>query len=43
LSCLAELAKKTQVIVFTHHRHLVELALAIDPATVVLNLAPSSG
>jgi uncharacterized protein YhaN len=42
LSCLVELAKSTQVIVFTHHHHLVELARGIDPATVVLNLAPSS-
>ena len=26
LNVLGELAKRTQVIVFTHHRHLVELA-----------------
>lgn len=26
LRCLGELAKKTQVLLFTHHRHLVELA-----------------
>jgi uncharacterized protein YhaN len=32
LQVLAELSKKTQVIFFTHHRHLVELAEAsIDP------------
>jgi uncharacterized protein YhaN len=42
ISCLVELAKKTQVIIFTHHRHLVELARRVDPATVVIELAPST-
>ena len=40
LSCLAQLAKKTQVIVFTHHRHLVDLARTVDPATQVIELVP---
>ncbi len=40
LNCLAELAKKTQVILFTHHRHLVEIARTLDFPAVVHNLAP---
>jgi uncharacterized protein YhaN len=35
LQVLADLSKKTQVIFFTHHRHLVELAEAqIDPSVL---------
>lgn len=30
LACLAELAKKTQVLVFTHHQHVVNLARQAD-------------
>jgi uncharacterized protein YhaN len=40
LSCLAQLAQKTQVIVFTHHRHVVDLAHKVDPATQVIELGP---
>jgi uncharacterized protein YhaN len=39
LRCLAELARQTQVIIFTHHRHLVDLARAVDPSTFVIDLA----
>lgn len=39
LSCLAEFARKTQVLVFTHHRHVVDLAQAVDSTAVVLELA----
>jgi uncharacterized protein YhaN len=39
LRCLTELARHTQVIVFTHHRHLVDLARAVDPSTCVIDLA----
>ncbi|HEX3150397.1 MAG TPA: AAA family ATPase [Gemmataceae bacterium] len=30
LACLAELAKKTQVLIFTHHRHVVQFAREVD-------------
>lgn len=39
LRCLAQLARQTQVIVFTHHRHLVDLARLEEPATLVVDLA----
>jgi uncharacterized protein YhaN len=39
LRCLGELAKRTQVIVFTHHRHLVELVRGIDPLCSILDLS----
>jgi uncharacterized protein YhaN len=42
LRCLAELAKQTQVIIFTHHRHLVDLARAVDSSTFVIDLAQPS-
>lgn len=42
LGCLAELAKETQVIIFTHHRHLVDLARTVDPSTIVRELTPCS-
>ncbi len=42
LKCLAEFAKGTQVIVFTHHQHLVELARAVDSSTAVCELVPYS-
>jgi uncharacterized protein YhaN len=32
LKCLGELARRTQVIFFTHHRHLVALARQNLPA-----------
>ncbi|WP_254506578.1 AAA family ATPase [Anatilimnocola floriformis] len=35
LRCLAELSTKTQVLLFTHHRHVGELAQQVQPATVV--------
>ena len=35
LQCLAELATKTQVLLFTHHQHVVDLAKAVNPATIV--------
>jgi len=38
LACLAELAKKTQVLVFTHHRHLVDFALEVDPTAGIHEL-----
>jgi uncharacterized protein YhaN len=38
LRCLGELAAKTQVLLFTHHRHVVDLAKAVNPATVVHHL-----
>jgi exonuclease SbcC len=38
LKCLGELATKTQVLLFTHHRHVVDLAKAVNPATVVHEL-----
>lgn len=31
LACLAEFSKKTQVLVFTHHRHVADFALQVDP------------
>jgi uncharacterized protein YhaN len=36
LQALAELSKKTQVIFFTHHRHLLELAAKNLPASVLI-------
>ena len=30
LRCIAELSKQTQVLLFTHHHHLVELARTVD-------------
>jgi uncharacterized protein YhaN len=39
LRCLAELAADTQVIIFTHHRHLVELARSVQPSALVLDMA----
>jgi uncharacterized protein YhaN len=41
LKCLAELAAKTQVLLFTHHRHVVDLAVAVEPGTVVHELVPA--
>jgi uncharacterized protein YhaN len=41
LACLVEVASKTQVLLFTHHRHVVELALAVHPDTVVHELVPA--
>jgi len=38
LNCLGELATKTQVLLFTHHRHVVDLAKAVNRATVVHEL-----
>jgi uncharacterized protein YhaN len=38
LQCLGELAAKTQVLLFTHHRHVVDLAQSVCPATVVHEL-----
>ena len=35
LRALAELSQQTQVLFFTHHRHLVELAEANLPASVL--------
>jgi uncharacterized protein YhaN len=43
LKCLAELASKTQVLLFTHHRHVVKLAIAVNPQTVVQELVPAGG
>jgi uncharacterized protein YhaN len=41
---LAELAQKTQVIFFTHHRHLIEVARqAIGPDVSTITLATQSG
>jgi uncharacterized protein YhaN len=38
LQVLAELSHKTQVIFFTHHRHLVELAgKTIDASELILH------
>ncbi|MGO9465692.1 MAG: AAA family ATPase [Isosphaeraceae bacterium] len=42
LKCLAELATKTQVLLFTHHRHVVDLAIAVKPDTVVHQLVPAA-
>ncbi len=44
LGALAELSKKTQVLFFTHHGRLVELAQGLDETdrVRVINLAPSS-
>ncbi len=36
LEALAELSKKTQVIFFTHHRHLVDLAATQLPGSIVI-------
>jgi uncharacterized protein YhaN len=35
LRCLAELAKATQVLLFTHHRHVVASAQAVAPSTAI--------
>lgn len=42
LKCLGEMAAKTQVLLFTHHRHVVDLAVAVNPGTVVHELLPQS-
>jgi uncharacterized protein YhaN len=42
LQCLAELALQTQVVVFTHHQHVVDLACAVCPDTSVLRLQRGS-
>jgi uncharacterized protein YhaN len=39
LRCLADFARQTQVILFTHHTQLVDLAREVDPATYVFDLA----
>jgi DNA repair exonuclease SbcCD ATPase subunit len=39
LRCLADFARQTQVILFTHHRQLVDLAREVDPSTLVFDLA----
>lgn len=39
LACLAELARDTQVVIFTHHRHLVEIAKSVDASASVHELA----
>jgi uncharacterized protein YhaN len=36
LQALAELSQKTQVIFFTHHRHLVELAAKRMPGSILI-------
>jgi uncharacterized protein YhaN len=36
LGVLAELARKTQIILFTHHRRLVEQAQALDATVPVM-------
>lgn len=38
LRCLAELAQKTQVLLFTHHQHVVDLAQKVHPSTQVHRL-----
>jgi uncharacterized protein YhaN len=42
LRCLGELGAKTQVLLFTHHRHVVDLAKAANPGTVVHELLTSA-
>lgn len=42
LGCLAQMANKTQVIVFTHHRHIVNLARSVDPETQVIDMGLSA-
>ena len=37
LSALAELSRRTQVLVFTHHEHLRELAARVVPADVLFH------
>ncbi|WP_422927532.1 ATP-binding protein [Singulisphaera sp. PoT] len=39
LQCLGELATKTQVLLFTHHRHVVDLATAVHPSARVHEIA----
>jgi uncharacterized protein YhaN len=39
--CLRELATKTQVVMFTHHAHLVAIARELDPTIRSQNLTPS--
>jgi uncharacterized protein YhaN len=34
LRCLAELSNKTQVLLFTHHQHVAELAREVQPACI---------
>jgi uncharacterized protein YhaN len=41
LACLVKLAAKTQVLLFTHHRHVVDLARSVHPGTVVHELVPA--
>jgi uncharacterized protein YhaN len=44
LKCLAELAARTQVLLFTHHRHVVDSARAVNPRTAVHELGrPGTG
>jgi uncharacterized protein YhaN len=43
LRCLAELAKKTQVLLFTHHRHVVNSARAVCPSATVHELGSCAG
>lgn len=38
LTCLRDLAQKTQVLIFTHHRHLVDLARTVDPFATIHEL-----
>jgi uncharacterized protein YhaN len=38
IRCLAELAKKTQVLLFTHHRHVLKSAQAVSTSTAVHDL-----
>jgi uncharacterized protein YhaN len=40
LKVLSDLAKRTQVLFFTHHRHLAELGRAADAQIIDLNSSP---
>ncbi|MEO5925087.1 MAG: AAA family ATPase [Bryobacteraceae bacterium] len=40
LKVLSDLAKRTQVLFFTHHRHLAELGRAVDAQIIELNSSP---
>jgi uncharacterized protein YhaN len=40
LRCLNGFATKTQVLLFTHHRHVVDLAVQINPQVIVHELVP---
>jgi uncharacterized protein YhaN len=42
LRCIAELSKQTQVLLFTHHRHLVELAQEAIASQLVIHEFPSA-